>query len=439
MDKRFYNCHAHCFTYDHVPERFLSPHIAISWLLDRRWLKDILHNAPITGKLGFFLDLVLPVFGLLFGLNRAMAMRYVNFLRYGYRKTQEDVIQSMQAYYPKDTGLVMLSMDMEYMGAGLPKTRYEKQLSQLAGIKLNPSWNNKIYPFIFCDPRRLEPKHSRETAVESNFTGPAFLNAMKDYLTKGTFQGIKIYPALGYHAFDKRMKPAYDFAVANEIPVLSHCTIGAVHFKYKLDETERCHPFLGTLLPDTKSSDFQKYFTHPLNFECLLNQEILKHYWGPDAPDYKNLKICLAHWGNGDDWHNYLDNPWLETSFRKKNSEWCALELDNWIIDESKTYKNFSWFTIICNLIRKYPNVYTDISYTLNDTTLIPLLKMILESNKDIRERVLFGTDFYLVSKAISERAFAINIRAALGVDLFEQIAVTNAERFLGNKFASLA
>jgi hypothetical protein len=138
MEKRFYNCHAHCFTYDHVPERFLSPHIAISWLLDRRWLKDILHNAPVTGKLGFFLDLVLPVFGLLFGLNRAMAMRYVNFLRYGYRKTQEDVIQSMQAYYPKDTGLVMLSMDMEYMGAGLPKTRYEKQLSQLAGIKLNP-------------------------------------------------------------------------------------------------------------------------------------------------------------------------------------------------------------------------------------------------------------------------------------------------------------
>src|SRR5206468_2521745 len=136
-----------------------------------------------------------------------------------------------------------------------------------------------------------------------------------------------------------------------------------------------------------------------------------------------------------DDWHDYLDNAWRETDFKKKNSDWCSLELDNWIIDDNKVYKNFSWFTIICDLIRKYPNVYVDISYTLYDATLLPLLKMILEADEKIKERVLFGTDFYLVSKASSERAFAINLRAALGNDLFEQIAITNAERFLSNKF----
>jgi uncharacterized protein len=87
-------------------------------------------------------------------------------------------------------------------------------------------------------------------------------------------------------------------------------------------------------------------------------------------------------------------------------------------------------------MMRKYPNVYADISYTLNDATLFPLLRMILNSDNKIRERVLFGTDFYLVSKAISEREFAINVRSFLGNDLFNQIAITNAERFLTNKFS---
>lgn len=65
-----------------------------------------------------------------------------------------------------------------------------------------------------------------------------------------------------------------------------------------------------------------------------------------------------------------------------------------------------------------YPNVYADISYTLNDTSLLPLLKMILEADTRVRERVLFGTDFQMVSKSICEREFAINIRSYLGPEL---------------------
>lgn len=436
--KRFYNCHAHCFTYDHVPEYFLSRWVAISWLLHRRWLRNIIHKAPVTGKFSFGLRVLLFFLRYLLGLKKSMAIRYLNFIRYGDRSSQEKVIKSMQAYYPKDTGLVMLTMDMHYMGAGRPRTRFKKQLTELEGIQRNPSWKNKVYPFIFCDPRRLQPLHQREVAIGLDFTGSEFLSKLETYLTDGIYRGIKIYPALGYYPFDKRMKPVYDFALQHNLPVLTHCTIGAVHFKYRLGEEERHHPFLNTTLPECKPAVFQKYFTHPLNFECLLNPDILKQDWGADAPDYTNLKICLGHWGDCDDWHNYLDNAWLETDFRKRKSKWCSLELDNWIINDDKTYKNFSWFTIICDLIRKYPNVYADISYTLNDITLLPLLKMILEADDKIRERVLFGTDFYLVSKAVSERAFAIQVRAALGLELFEQIAVTNAERFLSSRLHSV-
>jgi predicted TIM-barrel fold metal-dependent hydrolase len=435
MDKRFYNCHAHCFTYDHVPEFFLTRRIAISWLLKRRWLRELIRKSTSTGKFTFGIRVLLFLLRLLFGLTSEMALRYMNFVRYGDRSSQEQVIKSMQAYYPKDTGMVFLTMDMEYMGAGVPQTRFKKQLSELEGVKRNPHWTHKVYPFVFCDPRRIMPQHKREIKVEQEFIGAAFENKAKEYLQKGIYQGIKIYPALGYYPFDIRMKTMYDYALQHCIPILTHCTIGAVHFKYKLNEEERYHPFLKTTLPEKKPVEFQEYFTHPLNFECLLNPDILRKLWGDATTDYTNLKICLGHWGQGEDWHEYLDNAWQDTNFRKRNSAWCSLELDNWIINEDNAFKNFSWFTIICDLMRKYPNVYADISYTLYDTTLLPLLKMILEADKKIRERVLFGTDFYLVSKASSERAFAINVRAALGDALFEQIAVTNAERFLSNKF----
>jgi len=438
MEKRFYNCHAHCFTYDHVPKYFLTRWIAISWLLHRRWLRNFIQHTAVTGNFGFLGSIIMSFVTLLFGLKKEKAIRYLNFIKYGDRKAQDGVITSMRRYYPTHTGYVFLTMDMEYMGAGTPDTDFEKQLKQLEGVKRNPHLADIVYPFVFCDPRRLQPEHPREQAVITNFKGKIFQDEMVSLLSKGYYQGIKLYPALGYFPFDKRMRPAYDLAVENCIPLTTHCTIGAVHFKYKLDEQERFHPFLGTYLPDEKQAVYQKYFTHPLNFECLLNHELLKRYWGDDAPDYTNMKICLGHWGPGEDWHNYLGNAWVETSFRKKHAAWPSLELDNWHINNEKTVNNFSWFTIICDLMRKYPNVYTDISYTLNDKTLLPLLKMILESDQKIKERVLFGTDFYLVSKDISEREFAINVRSYLGNDLFNQIAITNAERFLNNKFSTV-
>jgi predicted TIM-barrel fold metal-dependent hydrolase len=434
-NNRFFNTHAHCFTYDHVPAYFISKYVAVSWLLSRRWLRNLFVHVPETRKLGFWGKLLLAIASFIFRINKDMFIRYLNFVKYGDRSSQEDIIKTMQFYYPKTTGFVFLTMDMEYMGAGLPPTRFEKQLTQLEGIKRNPAWTDLIYPFVFCDPRRLQPRNSREVAVEKEFIGSAFENKLKDYLRDKIYQGIKLYPALGYFPFDKRMKSVYDFAVENNIPLTTHCIMGAVHFKYQLTVGERLHPFLNATLPELKPAEFQQFYTHPLNYECLMNHELLKTYWGEDAPNYSKLKICLGHWGGEEEWNNYIENAWSDVFFRKRNSAWPSLELDNWIINEGNKHKNLSWFTIICDLMRKYENVYADISYTLEDEKLLPLLKFTLEIDAKIRERVLFGTDFYVVSKAISERKFGINVRSFLGETLFHQIAVENPRRFLSNNF----
>jgi hypothetical protein len=46
-------------------------------------------------------------------------------------------------------------MDMEYMGAGYPSEDFLVQLKDLKAIKQRPEWTEKIFPFVFADPRRV--------------------------------------------------------------------------------------------------------------------------------------------------------------------------------------------------------------------------------------------------------------------------------------------
>jgi predicted TIM-barrel fold metal-dependent hydrolase len=439
MGRRFYNCHAHSFTYDHVPEFFLLKGVRISRLLKTRFISWFIKGSYKVGG-SFFIR----SFAFIFGVDKTRVIRLVNFITYGNVSTQSEVIEKMRAYYPASTGVVLLSMDMEYMGAGKPVKDYEMQLNELEEMKKTAKYAHTIYPFVFCDPRRIRPENAREHAVETKFTGIEFLHKLETLIEDRSFQGIKLYPALGYFPFDARMKPVYDFALKNCVPIITHCTLGAVHLKYKPEADERIHPVLAamglqqTQLRGKTGAKFQKWYSHPLNYECLMNKDLLKHYWVGDAPDYSKLKICLAHWGDAQDWKNYLDNPWLETGERYRDCDWPSLDMRNWRLDKKLEHLNYSWFTIICDMMRKYPNVYADISYTLNDESLLPLLKMTLEADPVIRKKVLFGTDFYMVSKALCERRYSVAVRAALGNTLFEQIAIDNAERFLNNGFGNV-
>ena len=84
-------------------------------------------------------------------------------------------------------------------------------------------------------------------------------------------------------------------------------------------------------------------------------------------------------------------------------------------------------------MIDTYDNLYTDISYTLfRYQENIPILKVFL-SRQRIRERVLFGSDYYMVEQeTTSEREVSIRLRAELGERFFRQIAETNPRAYLG-------
>ena len=112
--------------------------------------------------------------------------------------------------------------------------------------------------------------------------------------------------------------------------------------------------------------------------------------------------------GGGSEWEKYLRTPWDESM------EKC-------------------WFSVILDLIKVYSNVYADISYTMHNVNLYPLLKAILK-DEIVRSKVLFGSDFYMTELDTPERSFSVNLRAYLGEEDYQQIAEKNPQVFLKHK-----
>lgn len=197
------------------------------------------------------------------------------------------------------------------------------------------------------------------------------------------FRGVKLYPKLGFHPNHPVLRDeVYPFCLEHNLPIITHCSRGGVRGK-------------------------------------AISQAMADEYTSPEAylpvmAKYPDLRICLAHFGGDTDWRTYLCDgidP-HDLNARKEN-----------------------WVTLISDMIEcgDYPNLYTDISYTIfNFDDYAPLLSLLLEKSQ-LAERVLFGSDFYMTrQEALSERAVSIRLRKVLGEEMFAKLATHNPERWLG-------
>lgn len=356
------NCHTHIFNRGVVPNNFLPTIL--------KPIANLLEDKNTAHGIGKFLS-VLGKKDYTHLINK-----YHQFLKIGDLKSQLEIFKLLQSFYPENTKLCVLSMDMEFMKAGNVKTPFKTQLEELAAIKKDPAYKDLIYPFIFIHPERV-----------------GLLSIVRKYIEEEHFTGLKLYPPLGYYPFDERLNQVYAYAQENQIPITSHCSRGGVFYRGSITDEMLKHPITGKLYKKNRNKFFTDIYTDPDNYEFLLAK-------------YPNLKINLAHFGGFDEWTKYLENS----------------------IDEDN---ELSWFEKIKALLIKYPNLYTDISYTLSDKDLIPLLKTTLRE-ETLRNKILFGTDYYMVERELSEKEFSINLRASLGEQEYRQIAEINPKRFLG-------
>jgi uncharacterized protein len=273
------NCHAHTFTHEHVPDRFVPRPLAFAL----RW--DPLRRA---------------VFALVRRFDRgrrSRIARYCRILEVSYNKTQRDVLDQVRSYYPFGTRFIVLPMDMEYMGAGKVKAPLAEQHAELREIAHQNGLRDLVLPFAAVDARR-----------------PDVVEETKRLIEEGGFRGIKLYPPLGYHPNDPELRPLYAFAAERGIPVLTHCSRPAgVAYRGEVTERMRRDPVTGERL-ELGRAQLLTRFTDPDSYVPILEA-------------YPTLKICLAHFGGAGDWKSYLERPWSPDTDPAKKS-WLAKILD---------------------------------------------------------------------------------------------------------------
>lgn len=304
--------------------------------------------------------------------DKDMFDRYVRFIEIGKLGSQQKIFEECRKFYPEGTRFIVLTMDMAYMGAGKVPRPFEEQLEDLYKVsQVYP----EIIPFVHIDPRR--DNH---------------MDILKDCVENKGFRGVKLYPPLGYFPYDENLDETYRYCEEQNIPVLAHCSpFNPVRFKGSNKELHQLLAKSNTPI-ETRGKNRKElcsHFTNPMNYLPVIKK-------------FPGLRICFAHFGSEYYWERYMTHP-----------------------EEQE-----NWFNIIRSLIYDYDNFYADVSFTLSNEEFFTLLKVIL-SNEKIRRKVLFGSDYYMVETEAEERRFGIDLRACLGEEYFQDIAVKNVERFL--------
>ena len=317
----------------------------------------------------------------LFDPDRTTALaRYAEIIQTSHGADQTGIFEKVQAFYPEGARFVVLPMDMTRMNAGTVFAGIEAQHTELA--ELRDRFPAAVIPFAAVDPRH-----------------PGIYETTITWIEQHGFKGLKLYPPTGYHPFDRRLWDLYSYAEEHGLPVLTHCSRPA-SVQYRGDPTSdmRIDPVTGGTFGQPRK-ELLTLFTDPDAYIELLGR-------------YPRLRVCLAHFGGAGDWKQFILKPG----------------------QQGTTPETTSWLSKILAMIRggAYPNLWTDIAYTLfADDDYVYLLKALL-ADPTVAGRVLFGSDFYVVENAkLEERSRSLRIRAILGEELFAQIAETNPRLYL--------
>jgi len=197
------------------------------------------------------------------------------------------------------------------------------------------------------------------------------------------FRGLKLYPKLGFAPdHPVLMNEIYPLCIKHNVPVISHCSRGGVYGR-------------GWKGPRGEAVSDPRAFI-------------------PVMKAFPDLRVCLAHFGGDADWQEYLNTG---------------------VDPDDPDARTRNWVTSIADMIRsgEFPNLYSDISYTIfKFAEYMPLLSLYLE-DEVLRQRVLFGSDFYMTRQEhLSEKAVSIRLREHLGEAAFRQIAEVNPSAWLG-------
>ena len=387
---QYYNVHSHTFTMHNAPSNFLS-------LFMSDGMASVVDSITDTKAGANTIEFLMR------GIGGNLGKRYASFLAVGKSKTQRDVFEEMRRQYDDPrTKFIVLTLYMEECGAGVSESGYEGQLEQL--ITAKAMYPDNLLIFLGIDPRWKGGGTALRKWVQNYFEKKIQITATRSVYP---FVGLKLYPSLGFYAFDERLKETFEWAADNGVPVLTHCNyMGGLYnnvssyLKANLDPIDPYtgqrysqrvgkvpqyvqvsangwQKMMGTI--DSKSNQRTcSYFLEPESYRTMIEYFEKKN---------KPLKICLAHFGGGNQ---------ITTSMGVRHVG---------DIEEQQPYGvlGTNWYQQVLNLMQQHPSVYTDVSYAIYDTTIYPEVFKAL-NNATYGDRVMFGTDFFLTEREQAEK-----------------------------------
>jgi predicted TIM-barrel fold metal-dependent hydrolase len=288
-----------------------------------------------------------------------------------------DIRNKLFEYYPASTVFCPLLMDMDDSIKGREKDNYADQITEVQ--RLCEDKPGRMLPFLCLNP--LNPKMSD---IYAQYFG-----------TQTEFWGVKIYPSLGYLPSHPKLIEIFKDCAAKKIPVTVHCSAATVHYNltHHIRNIKSTKLVNGKQVVVTESGwywsrdDFSR-FNDPKNWVPVLQQ----------VPD---LILNFAHFGGYEQWEDYVKG------------------------------KSDTWTGRILSLMQAYPGVYTDFAYTWFQRALHKPLRELIESNELVRNRVLYGSDFYMVTMEGHFREIKTLFDLDMGDAILKQIAFKNPRQFL--------
>lgn len=81
--------------------------------------------------------------------------------------------------------------------------------------------------------------------------------------------------------------------------------------------------------------------------------------------------------------------------------------------------------------MKRFPNLYSDFSYTMYDHDISMKLKSLINDNEIIASRVLYGSDYYMIVREGHFRKLKVKFNSLMGDDIMKKIARENPKKFL--------
>lgn len=212
-----------------------------------------------------------------------------------------------------------------------------------------------------------------------NSARPNHFRLMKNAIETQGFWGVKLYPSLGYPVVSDAMFEVYDYCQKNRIPMLTHCTDGGFYKNKQTAPLASPEPW----------------------------REVLK--------EFKKLKICFGHFGGAQSLIHEQIPP----------ESWTRQIIDL-MHDFEGVFTDIGFHTdpILGNVKEKVDKHQARRNYERNIKTLL--------QSPTTGDRILFGTDFWLVRMVTEDDDYWTFFQNLLGPDQLKQVAETNPSTYLG-------